>query len=718
MEAREVKKKGSVLSKIRKLPIILIIIIIGLPLLTFVMDPTALKNFFGGGNQDNVGEVAGEKITRTEFVRALDGYKKQVGSQVSDIQASKNVYNSLVREKVYKNQLEQAGITIGEADIFNDLCDKSFIKNDQRFQTAGVFDKTKFKQYLADVKENRKEEWASWQNYMKGLKSNLEKDTYNNLVSAGLGASLKEGEVEYNFYNTKIIADFVYVPFSSIDDSKVAISKDEVKDYIEKHQSEFEVEASRDIKIVRFDVKPTTKDEVDLKTKVASLINNREEYSSVAKSNIEVKGLKSTNDYDTFFIDNKSDLSYNKNFQYKNDITSSISEELFKGEKGNVYGPYKEGGYMKLSKIVDIKMLPDSVKAHHILIPFVGARNAQTTKTEDQAKKTADSLLTVAKLGKVKFETLAKDYSKGPSADKGGDLGWFTYRTMVPEFRDYCFLNKKGDIGVVKTMFGYHVVKIDDQKNIQKALKLATYGQKIEASEETENQVFEKASLFEQKLADGKAFDDIAKEKSLLVSTAVGLKSLDEKVPNLGNQRSIINWAFEKDVNKGDYKRFDIENGYVIAIVTEKTPKGLMPVDKAMAKVRPILMKEKKAERIAETMIGATLEEMANNTKRTVRKADVTMKTPTISGVGYEPNIVGAMVYMPENKITNGIVGNNGVFAVKVITKEAPRALQNYNTERKRIANQRKNKTYKIYDAIKKSSEVKDGLTNFYGIAE
>ncbi len=265
-------------------------------------------------------------------------------------------------------------------------------------------------------------------------------------------------------------------------------------------------------------------------------------------------------------------------------------------------------------------------------------------------------------------------------------------------------------------MFGYHVIKIDDQKNIQKALKLATYGQKVEVSEETENRVFEDASLFEQELANGKSFDEVAKEKSLKVSPAEGLKALDEKVPGLGNQRSIVAWVFEKDVNKGAYKRFDVQNGYVIATITDKINKGLMPVDKAITKVRPILTKEKKTKLITETMKGVTLEDIANNTKRTVRNTDVTVKDPTISGVGYEPNVAGAMVYMAKDKVTKGIAGNNGVFAVKVINKKPAPALPNYDTERKRIANQRKNTTYKIYDAIKKSSDVKDGLTKFYGI--
>ncbi|PIE99523.1 MAG: peptidylprolyl isomerase [Polaribacter sp.] len=671
----------AVLSKIRKLPPIILIIVIGVALLTFIVSPSALKNFFNADKFSSVAEVSGEKISRNEFVTALDNYKKQTGGRVSDIQASKIVFNNLMRNKVYNNQLEQAGITIGEADILNQIYDTEFVKKDPRFQTAGVFDKNKLKQYLADVKQNKPQVWAGWQNYMSNVKNSLQKSTYNNLVSVGLNASLKEGEMKYVTENTKINSNFVFVPFSSVKDDEVTIKTGEVKDYIESHKSEFQVDASRDVKYVRFDVKPTQTDENNLKAKMVTLLNDREEYSNTAKKNVTVKGLKSTNDYNAFFIDNKSDLPYDASYQFKSSISTNVSDKLFAGAKGDVFGPYKDKGYLKLSKIVDIATMPDSVKARHILIPFVGSRasNKDTKKTEEQAKKQADSLLAVVKKSPKNFEKLAKDFSKGPSASKGGDLGWFTYSTMVPEFRDYCFSNKKGDVGVVKTIFGFHIVKIDDQKNQQKVLKLATFGQKIEASEETENNVFENASIFEQELSSGKTFDEVAKEKGLKVMSSVGLKPLSENVSGLGNQRSIISWSFGKDTKVGDYKRFDIEKGYVIATVIGETHKGLIPVKKAVAKVRPILVNQKKAKLIEDKMKGATLEEMANATKTTVRKVSgVTLKTPTISGVGYEPNIVGAMLYAKANEVYKNIVGDRGVFAIKVINREAPVSLPNY----------------------------------------
>ena len=104
----------------------------------------------------------------------------------------------------------------------------------------------------------------------------------------------------------------------------------------------------------------------------------------------------------------------------------------------------------------------------------------------------------------------------------------------------------------------FHVIKIDGQKNIQTALKLATFGRQIVASETTENMVFQKAEQFALATSKEKKFFTIAKENKYITKPVVGLKVLDENVPGLGNQRQIISWAFGRDTKPGDFKRFDL----------------------------------------------------------------------------------------------------------------------------------------------------------------
>ena len=64
--------------------------------------------------------------------------------------------------------------------------------------------------------------------------------------------------------------------------------------------------------------------------------------------------------------------------------------------------------------------------------------------------------------GEMSFESAAREFSSCPSSSKGGDLGLFGPGAMVPQFDDYCFdpSTKVGDLGLVRTQFGTHIVKL------------------------------------------------------------------------------------------------------------------------------------------------------------------------------------------------------------------------------------------------------------------
>ena len=692
----------AVLSKIRERSMFLIIII-GLALFAFVLDPSTLGDFFKSSKVNQVGEVNGESISRQEFSTELEAYKQQAGSSVSEMQASKAVWDNIVRKKIYQNQLAEAGITVGEADVWNELINAPSVKGSAQFQNeAGLFDEAKFKQFLADAKEQNGEMWAAWSNYMNQIRDNAEKNTYNNLVSAGLGASLKEGELQYFADNSKLSTQFVYVPYTSIADSLVTVTKGEVETYVSEHANLFNVEESRDISYVKFNIAPTSDDEVAVKGDVAEFIAD----------------FKTADNNQEFLSENDSDTNLDNNFKFKSTVSKVIASDVFKGAKGDVFGPYKEQGYFKISKITAITQLPDSAKASHILIPFVGSQRtaADVTRTEDEAKKLADSILNIVKRNKSKFVNLAKEFSsdKG-SADKGGFYDWFNYSRMTPAFRDFVFEGKKGDIGVVKTPFGFYVIKIDGQKNLQTAVKLATFGRQIIASEATENMLFQKAEQFALATSKDKKFFALAKENKYITKPAIGLKVLDENVPGLGNQRQIVSWAFGNDTKPGDFKRFDLEGSYVVAFVTSKTEKGLMSAAKATSSVKPILLNKKKAKLIAEKFNGSTLQDIAKENKTSVRNGNgVTLKSPTLSGAGSEPKVVGAMYNAELNKVYKNIEGGRGVYAFVVTKKDLPTVLPNYEAARKAISKSRKTKTFVMYEAIKKASEVEDYRSSLY----
>ena len=140
-----------------------------------------------------------------------------------------------------------------------------------------------------------------------------------------------------------------------------------------------------------------------------------------------------------------------------------------------------------------------------------------------------------------------------------------------------------------------------------------------------------------------------------------------------------------------------------------------MSVERATSRVRPILVNEKKAAMLKGKLEGSDLQEIAKSNNTNLRNANgVTLKSPTLSGVGVEPKVVGAMYNAELNTIYNAIEGNRGVYAFKVTKKELPTALPNYDSNRKRISETRKRQTFKVYEAIKKASEIEDNRVNMY----
>ena len=453
----------AILSKIRERTFILILII-GMALFAFVIGDAINKNG-GDTRQDIVGEINGEEISRDEFSQVLEVYKTRANNKVSDMQTLNAVWDGFVRERVFKEQLDLAGIVVGENDIWESLISNPNLQSDPTFQNEiGLFDEEKVKEYIANMREdaieaapgsNEKVIWDNWLSYENRVKQGVIQSSYTSLVNAGLGATLAEGKRDYLFNNTNITSKYVYLPYLLVADSLITISNSDYQNYINAHKKEFEVDESRSLKYVKFTITASQEDKDDLKAELNGYISDFK---------------AATNNAD--FIDEvNSDTAINADFLYENQLPKEASENIMNANVGDVVGVYKDANYFKLSKVEAVKQLPDSVKASHILISYLGSQSSgpDTKQTEAEAKKTADSLLTVLKSNGSKFAALAKEYSVDKSnAEKGGELDWFTRRAMVPEFSDYTFLNKKGDMGVVKTAYGFHIVKITGQKIFKK----------------------------------------------------------------------------------------------------------------------------------------------------------------------------------------------------------------------------------------------------------
>jgi len=591
---------------------------------------------------------------------------------------------------------------------------------------AGIFDENRLNEFIANLKAisperaplgNFQINYDEWVNNEKAIAVGAQEQAYFNMVKAGVGATLSEAEVEYNMESATVDLKFVNVPYTTISDSSVQVSKSEISDYINKHKKKYEVEASRDIQFVEFSESASLEDENAVRDNVAAMMNTKPEYNEVSKLTDTVIGFRETKDIEGF-INANSDVKYTDSFVAKSTLPDVAQDSIYNLSVGQYYGPYKDNDMFKITKVVEEKFIPDSVKARHLLLPFVGSRAADesTVQTEEEAKATADSLLNVIKGNRSKFVDLLDFSIDKVSNEKEGVLDWYAYNAMVPEFRDYTFENNTEDMGVVKTDFGFHVIEILDQKDKSRMVKVATLAQKIEPSENTIDDVFNRTSKFEIALQD-KDFQDVAKENSADVKPVNNIKELEENIPGLGSQRSIVRWAFEDGTKVGDYKRFSIPGvGYAIVQVTGVNEKGLMSAEAASATVIPEIRKEKKAKMIREKISASTVDAVAQSQNVQVSTAaGVNMKNPTLSGAGLEPKVVGTAFGLKEGQTSKLIDGSKGVFMVEVTKKTAAPKLDNYQAIANRLNGTRVNGAQtKAYNALKEAADIDDNRATFY----
>lgn len=689
----------AVLNSIRKRGIFLILII-AMALFAFILSDIITKGTSAGDIQNVVASVNGEEVSREEFMTKVENYSRNLGPNASQSVAMKQVWDQELRTILFNQQAESLGLQVSEEEL-NDQMALTLANNPTFQDENGMYNEAKVVEYVAAIRSNPSMK-AEWDLFINGLREGLLQQKYVNLVRSGMITTLAEGEQQYHFENDKINIEYVQVPYDKIADEDVDVTDAEIEKYVRANPDQFEVDPMVDIEYVSFKEEPSVEDIEAAKTEVQELA-------------VE---FENTEDFELFITDH-SDTPFNDRWLAQENLPDNIKDTLLTLPQGKVYGPYKDGPTtFKISKIVAARQLPDSAEARHILIPIGLNRTDSITRTPTQAKNFADSLLVELQKNKSKFTTFVEDYSSDSgSVENGGHYDYFGYNTMVAPFRDFVFEGNVGDMGVVETQFGYHIIEVEGQKNIHPVYKIATVSKAIEPSESTLSLVFSESAKFEEAARDGD-FAQVAADKGLTPKPVNRIGKLDSNIPGIGNNRTIINWAFEEGTSVGDVKRFNVNDSYVVAYLTRKSDKkSLMSVSEASAIVTPILKKQKKAQLIREGISGSTLQEVASSQNVTVKTASaLTRSNPTIAGAGTEPLVVGKAFGVGQGQTTELIDGEAGVYQVRVLSVTEAPALDNYAAYANQLnsINTQSTINKNVFEALKKKADIEDNRADFY----
>jgi len=701
----------AVLGNLRKNSFVLIAVI-GMALFAFVIAGV----FDGSGlqSQEPIGIVNGEELSVTDFRNQIDVLKKSYN--FNDLQALTTAWDESVRSKLLSQQIDELGIGSSRDHLEFFLSQSPSFNSDERFlNDAGMFDVNKFSNFIAELKEINPQSYSQWSLQEEQFNKQIKFNSYFNLVTSGFNSTFFEGKNQYLKSNNIADISFVKIPYSTVNDSLISVSSSEIRSYIKDNPADFDQKSVRSFDYVIFNESPSVKDETDLRNKINSLLNEREEYNQVSKLNEVIPGFLTTPNLD-FFLSENSDVPYDSIYRPKGYFSSSHAQMIFNLENNNTYGPYVDGDFLKISKMLD-KKRNGNVRASHILIAYNGSQgsNPQITRTKNEAKNEANRILKLARSNPDNFSSYAIDFSDGPSKSNGGDLGFFQEGNMVKPFNDFVFNNRVGRIGLVETDFGYHVIKIVAKEDV---VLVGTLALKNIPSERTSDSIFNIASKFEIELSNIGDFNQTAESFDFEVKSLNNIGVLDHDLPNMENQRRLVQWLFNEETEVDDFKRFDLSRGgYVIAKLTDKAEEGLMKPELASITVLPILKNKKKAKIIiSDNKKFKNLEDLAsNNNLEILNVSALNQVTPIVAQAGFEPKVIGKAFGLEINSISDLFEGETGVYMIKLNSIKSADELESYTPFENQLTNKfRSNVDFSIVQSLKKSADISDNRNDYY----
>ncbi len=709
----------AVLERIRSKAGTIVVVVIGLALFSFVMQDLFSNgsSIFSGSDRE-IGEINGHSVDGEEFSRRLskaeDNVKQSQGTSGVDDntrqQLVNQIWNEYLDEYLFNEQMEEAGVAVSDDEIFDMIQGENIhpqVMQIPLFQDSLTkqFDRNKVLKFLQtqlseenDPDGKYRESWAEFE---KSIAKQRLKTKYNNLLRKAVYVTKAQAKFDFNNKNTAAAYRVIVKKYDTVADSTITVTDEEMKKYYDEHNFEFEQkEETRKLEYVVFQVNPTPEDR-------AELFKSMEELKA---------GFMASTD-DTSFVNANSSEGFRIESIKRGKIAPQIDSAVFSGTPGSVYGPFADDASLKLVKLQGFKATSDSVMARHILISTQGGMSIAAATAK------ADSLKAAIKAG-ADFSLLAMQFSEDPgSKTKGGDLGWFTEGTMVPEFNDACFNGNVGDMVTVNTQYGAHLINITNKTRSSNKAQVVYLSKKIEPSTRTVDEYYAKANDFAVAAQDYDAFKKQAEEKGMFIVSYDRLLPNDRQVNDLTNSREMVQWAYNPErALKEVSKVFDIEGRYVVASLTGIKNKGIPPFDQLKETLKPLAIREKKAatftKEFSDAMAGATtIEALAGkmNLQLDTVDATLTFSTNSIPMFGFEPQVIGRTFSLPVKKLSKPIKGNTGVFVV-VVNSITPGVLPTDLTEtRKQYAQSMSGRVENsVYNALIKKGNVEDKRYRFF----
>lgn len=340
----------AILGQIRKKSFFLIVVI-GMALFAFVISGV----FVGSGVSQNqtIGEVNGEKIDYETFNLLVQQTQDFYGLDL--INAVNYAWEVGIKNTVLTQELDKLGINAGKDQLEQIISAEPSIVSNPEFQNEiGLFDFTKFSRYINQLKSMNPTAYNSWKIQEQNVIASAKQKIYFNLITSSITYTDVESNLEYHLENDKVTIDYIKIPFNEIPDSIFKITNSQISNFIKKNKNNYIIDPSRIIEYVFVPDVASPLDENNIRTNLESIRDGIMQYNDVTKLVDSIEGFKDAKNI-VEFVETYSEKLYDTIYKTRDQLSGDFRDILYGLGKGKTFGPYKDGNYYVLSKMIDKK---------------------------------------------------------------------------------------------------------------------------------------------------------------------------------------------------------------------------------------------------------------------------------------------------------------------------------------------------------------------------
>ncbi len=655
----------------------LLVIVIGIALFAFIAGD-AWKIFQPHQGRQDIGEINGEKISAQDYQKLVDEYTEVI--KLTNGLASLNenqlasvkdqVWQSYVNNKLIAEQAEALGLTVTDAEIeaiIDEGTHPMLMNTPFRNPQTGAFDKDMLKKFLVDYANLSTSQMPAqyveyyqtmgnfWNFVEKTLRQSALAQKYQNLIAKSLISNPVSAEDAFKARTEQSDLLMAAVPYSSVNDSLVKVSDDEIKKLYNERKEQFkQLAETRNIRFVDVQVLPSDADR-------KAVLDEVTEYSEQLNN--------TTADYGTFVRSTGSAVSYADIPVNKSVLPSDVVARLDSIGLNEVFGPYysQTDDSYNAFKIIAKVNAPDSIQFRQIQV---------YADTNEKAKTLTDSIYDAIK-GGANFEEIAKVYGQTGEANwisasswEGGQLN-----TENETFIKTLISQPVNEVAKLNLGQANIILQVTNKKSMQEKYKVAVIKRNVEFSNDTYNDAYNKFSQFVAQSNTIEELEKNAEEYGYTVIPRTDFSSSEHYVGGVPSTKEVIRWIF--DAKEGEVSPLYEcgNNDHIMVVALDRiNPVGYRNINSVADMLRSEIRRDKKAELIMADMKSCTSIDQAKAVKNAVSDTvkHVTFSAPAYISLtrGSEP-VIGAVASKTAVNATSAPVkGNAGVYMVQVLGKE------------------------------------------------